>query len=67
MDALKHYGIRRLAKQMQVSHAAVWNWIARKKIPADRVIEIERLTGIRREELRPDLYTNINSEESQND
>jgi DNA-binding transcriptional regulator YdaS (Cro superfamily) len=40
-----------------VSKATVLRWEeGRIRIPADRVVEIERHTGIPRESLRPDLY-----------
>jgi len=44
-----------LARTLGVTHAAVYQWV-RSRIPADRVISIERATGIPREALRPDLY-----------
>jgi hypothetical protein len=41
------------AKRLGISRQALWKW---KRVPADRIIQIERLTGVPREELRPDLY-----------
>lgn len=35
--------------------SAVCKW-ERRGIPAERVLEVERVTGIARHELRPDLY-----------
>jgi DNA-binding transcriptional regulator YdaS (Cro superfamily) len=46
-------GIRPLARKLGISMAAVWKWT---RIPADRIVEVERVTGIPREKLRPDLY-----------
>lgn len=46
-------GIQSLAKQLQIKSQSFYRW---RKIPAERVLEIERLTGISRHELRPDLY-----------
>ena len=43
-----------LAKAKGISHAAVRQWAGH--CPAERVIEVERITGIPREALRPDLY-----------
>lgn len=40
------------------SQACRW---AKKLVPADRLVEIERLTGIKREDLRPDLFEPVNS------
>lgn len=58
MGPLTEYLTRRgakseLAKTLGVTHAAVRQW---KRVPADRVLAVERATGIPREALRPDLY-----------
>lgn len=37
----------------KLSPQAISQW---KRVPAERVIEVERVTGISRHELRPDLY-----------
>ena len=42
-----------IAKGLRVSQAAISKW---KRVPAERVLTVERLTGILRGELRPDLY-----------
>lgn len=44
-----------LAREIKVDKATVTRW-AKKRIPAERVLDVERLTGISKEELRPDLY-----------
>lgn len=31
-------------------------WWERRRVPAERVLEVERVTGVSRHELRPDLY-----------
>lgn len=36
--------------------STVQSWKKSGQIPADRILEIEAITGIPREELRPDLY-----------
>lgn len=43
----------RIARECAISPAAVSKWA---RIPAERVLVIERLSGIPRHELRPDLY-----------
>jgi DNA-binding transcriptional regulator YdaS (Cro superfamily) len=45
--------LRELARRLHITHAAIRKW---QKPPAGRIIEIERVTGVQREELRPDLY-----------
>lgn len=46
-------GVRALARAVGVSQPAISNW---RRVPADRVLSIEALTGVPRTELRPDLY-----------
>ncbi len=45
--------IRALARALGISRQSVSNW---QKIPADRVLIVEAVTGISRTVLRPDLY-----------
>lgn len=47
-----------LARQLGIGVAAVTHWKRRGRIPADRVLAIERITGgqVSRHEMRPDLY-----------
>lgn len=49
----KIINVSALADELKLTRAAVHAW---SKVPAERLIEIARLTGIRREALRPDLY-----------
>lgn len=44
-----------LARLVDVDPATVTRW-AQGRIPAERVIDVERATGVPREQLRPDLY-----------
>jgi len=46
-------GIAKLASSLGVKHQSFYSW---KRIPAERVLDLERITGISRHELRPDLY-----------
>lgn len=45
-----------LAEKLKVTTQAVSKW--RRKVPAERVLDIERATGaaVTRHEIRPDLY-----------
>lgn len=58
---LTHYrnelglSVEALAERLGVERTTVWRW-ERGRVPADRIREVERLTGISRETLRPDLY-----------
>jgi TorA maturation chaperone TorD/DNA-binding transcriptional regulator YdaS (Cro superfamily) len=46
-------GIGVLARALRVAQPAVSNW---RKIPAERVLSVEAITGVARSMLRPDLY-----------
>lgn len=39
----------------QISHQAIRKW-ERYRVPAERVLEFERVSGIPRHRIRPDLY-----------
>ena len=50
----KERGLKtRLARELGITHGAVMQW---RKVPAERVLDVERITGISRHELRPDIY-----------
>lgn len=42
-----------LARQLGISPAAVLQW---EEVPLRRVIEVERISGVSRHELRPDFF-----------
>lgn len=42
-----------LAKALGINSQAVSQW---KRVPAERVLDVERITGVPRHELRADLY-----------
>jgi TorA maturation chaperone TorD len=46
-------GVSELARQIGISQPSVSNWI---RVPAERVVSVEAVTGIDRVVLRPDLY-----------
>lgn len=46
-------GIGALARGLGIKQPSVSSWV---KVPADRVLAVETLTGVRRDALRPDLY-----------
>ena len=54
-EHVKGRGLAIVAKALGVSPQAVHKWL-KKGIPAPRVVEVERVTGIPREELIPALY-----------
>jgi TorA maturation chaperone TorD len=46
-------GVSELARQIGISQPSVSNW---NRVPAERVVAVESLTGVSRAILRPDLY-----------
>lgn len=52
--ALKAVGSQRLlGDALGITAQAVQAW---QRVPAERVVEVEKVTGVPREVLRPDLY-----------
>lgn len=49
-------GPKAVAEKLEIKRQAVEKWIKHERLPADRVLIIEALSGISRHELRPDLY-----------
>ncbi len=47
-------GVGALAQKIGISQPSVSNW---SRVPADRVISVEAVTGVARDVLRPDLYS----------
>jgi TorA maturation chaperone TorD len=46
-------GIRGLSRLLGISQPAISNW---KRVPADRILQVESVTGVPRAVIRPDLY-----------
>lgn len=46
-------GLGKLAAGLGVKHPTFYSW---KRVPPERVLDFERLTGISRHILRPDIY-----------
>src|SRR5437660_12292304 len=49
-------GVSELARRVGISQPSVSNW---DKVPAERVLAIEAVTGVPRVRLRPDLYREL--------
>ncbi len=53
-ELAKERGLRvRIARECRVTHGAVYQW---KAVPPEHVLTVERLTGIPRFKLRPDIF-----------
>lgn len=50
----QHRGLRiRIARELGITHGAVSQW---RRVPAERVLDVERIANIPRHVLRPDIY-----------
>jgi DNA-binding transcriptional regulator YdaS (Cro superfamily) len=49
-------GAAALARRIGISRNAVSQWREKDHVPVERVLEIEKITGIPRHEIRPDIY-----------
>lgn len=47
-------GLTEVASSLGVTKGIFWAWINRGQVPADRCPAVERATGVRRWDLRPD-------------
>ena len=54
-------GATKLAAALNIKPPSIYSW---RRIPAERVLDVERITGISRHELRPDLYPSPDREAS---
>lgn len=56
-------GQKPLADAIGTSQSQIWYWLkrAKKGVPAEFVLRIERATGVSRHDLRPDLYPRTNA------
>ena len=46
-------GFHALGRSLGISHEAIRQW---QRVPDRRIIQVEKVTGVDREILRPDLY-----------
>jgi len=49
-------GAIKMADALGLPIQTVYSWINRDTVPARRVLDVSRLTGVPRYKLRPDLY-----------
>ena len=62
LSAWKSLSVTDLSRRLNLSRTAIYNWRnAEKGIPAEQAVEIEKLTGVSRALLRPDLWSIQNS------
>lgn len=46
-------GLSKLAAELGIKHQAFYSW---RQVPPARVLDLERITGISRHDIRPDIY-----------
>ena len=56
VDRINYFGQSKLAFALDIKPQAVQQWCSSGSVPAERVIQVESLTGISRHDLRPDIY-----------
>ena len=49
-------GLQPLAATLGVRYQAIQAWLKKNRVPAERVLAVEKATGVPRHQLRPDLY-----------
>jgi DNA-binding transcriptional regulator YdaS (Cro superfamily) len=49
-------GQSELARRLDIRQQSVYQWVVRGRVPAERVLDVERITGVPRHQIRPDLY-----------
>ncbi len=57
-DFIKSHGLKKVAADIGIRYQSIQDWHRTGRIPAERVIAVERVTGISRHDLRPDIYPN---------
>lgn len=56
INPLRHINQSELAAMLSITPQSVSLWVKNKRVPARKVIQVERLTGIHRTLLNPDVY-----------
>ena len=56
LEVFSMFNQSKLARDLNVTRGTITSWREKRKIPAERVVDVARVTGIARARLRPDLY-----------
>lgn len=56
IEKLGRGGQSKLARELGIKPQSVQTWCSTGVIPPLRVLEVEKITGVSRHKLRPDLY-----------
>jgi DNA-binding transcriptional regulator YdaS (Cro superfamily) len=49
-------GLKSVAEKLGVRYQAVQKWRRSGRVPAERVLALESISGVSRSDIRPDLY-----------
>lgn len=52
-------GLRALGRKLGISYQSIQKWVEINKVSEDWLIEVERVTRVPREKLRPDLFKGV--------
>ena len=64
--AIKAAGTQQaLADALGIRSPSISEWKGRGRVPAERVLDVERITGLSRHDLRPDVFGPAPSESEQ--
>lgn len=53
LAAEKSGGVVSLSRELGIKHTALYSW---KRVPAERVRDISRITGLSPNDIRPDIF-----------
>lgn len=57
VEAIEIVGSKReIAEALDVTRQAIDNWLRQQRPPAERVLQLQKLTGINKSDFRPDIY-----------
>ena len=54
--ALRIVGKSQMARELGLTRAAVYSWAKKNKIPAHHILKVEKLSGVSRYVLDPEIY-----------
>ena len=58
-NKLLEFGLTRICRELGLQRSGIYRWRSDIKVPAGRLLQLERLTGIDRSEFRPDLFADF--------
>lgn len=56
MEKLAAFPQKYLAEKLKITPAAVSKWFKKGRVPVTRAFDLEKITGVSRHDLRPDIF-----------